>query len=86
MYPINVSFKDILRTGTADSSFSFICTGLVHNYVHVFLQVFVHSFFSFTTPLFLSNTLIRVKISKFMLIRGKVANCAAIRHHKALGT
>ena len=39
MYPINVSFKDILRIGTADSSFSLICTGLVH----VFLQVFVHS-------------------------------------------
>jgi hypothetical protein len=56
MYPINVSFKDILRIGTADSSFSLICTGLVHDYVHVFLQVFVHSFLSFTTPQFLSNT------------------------------
>ena len=56
MYPINVSFKDILRIGTADSSFSLICTGLVHDYVHVYLQVFVHSFLSFTTPQFLSNT------------------------------
>jgi len=38
MYTINVSFKDILRIGTADSSFSVIWTGLVHG----FLQVFVH--------------------------------------------
>jgi hypothetical protein len=59
MYPINVSFKDILRIGTADSSFSLIWTGLVHDYVHVFLQVFVHSFLSFTTPQFLSNTGLR---------------------------
>ena len=59
MYPINVSFKDILRIGSADSSFSLIWTGLVHDYVHVFLQVFVHSFLSFTTPQFLSNTGLR---------------------------
>src|SRR5215470_14031395 len=38
MYTINVSFKVILRIGTADSSFSVIWTGLVHG----FLQVFVH--------------------------------------------
>ena len=62
MYPINVSFKDILRIGTADSSFSLIWTGLVHDYVHVFLQVFVHSFLSFTTPQFLSNTSLRTRL------------------------
>jgi hypothetical protein len=43
MYTINVNFKDILRIGTADSSFSVIWTGLIHDYVQVFSQVFVHS-------------------------------------------
>jgi hypothetical protein len=46
--------KDILRIGTADSSFSVIWTGLVHDYVHVFLRVFVHSLLSFTSPHFVS--------------------------------
>jgi hypothetical protein len=56
MYTINVSFKDILRIGTADSLFTVIWTGLVHDYVHVFLQVFVHSPLSFTSAYFVSFT------------------------------
>jgi hypothetical protein len=56
MYTVNVSFKDILRIGTADSSFSVIWTGLVHYYVHVFLQVSVHSPLSFTSAHFVSFT------------------------------
>jgi hypothetical protein len=54
MYAINVSFKDILRIGTADSSFSATWTGPVHDYVHVFLMVFVRSPLSFTSAHFVS--------------------------------
>lgn len=35
MYTINVSFKDILRIGTADSSFSVIWTSLVYGFLHL---------------------------------------------------
>jgi hypothetical protein len=52
MYTINVSFKDILRIGTADSSFSVIWTGLVHDYVHGFLQFFDHTPLSFNQRAF----------------------------------
>jgi hypothetical protein len=55
MHRINASFKDILRIGTADSSFSVICSDPVHDYVHRFLQVFIHSPLSFTSAHFLSS-------------------------------
>jgi hypothetical protein len=52
MYAINISFKDILHIGTADSSFYFIWTSLVHGFV----SVYVHSSLSFTSAHFVSFT------------------------------